>query len=312
MKKLALISGLPRSGSTLLCNLINSNSEFHATPTSGIIDSVRNIRSTFSHNINYKTQDRLELMGNMQNALKGFIEGYFYDKNIVFDKCRGWSNHLQLIDAIFGHSDTKIIWTYRNPVEIVNSIERQYQKTILLENSDESADAGAFITLDRRIGTYMNDNGLISYPVEILRDAIEMGYGNRIHFVSYYDLCTHTQQVMDGIHDFIGEDRFVYDTDNVKQTSFEFDGFYNYKFRHNIKEGEIKYSQTEMVLPQKYIDIINQRYFALNKFILEGDIETFLNIILNKEEIDNSTSETPVENYSEEKKEDNNNPFLIK
>jgi len=246
----------------------------------------------------------------MQHALKGFIEGYFYDKNVVFDKCRGWSNHLQLIDAIFGHSDTKIIWTYRNPVEIINSIERQYQKTILLENSDEAADAGAFVTLDRRIGTYMNDNGLVSYPVEILRDAIEMGYGHRIHFVSYYDLCNHTQQVMDGIHDFIGEERFTYDTDNVKQTSFEFDGFYNYKFRHDIKEGKISYSETKMVLPQKYIDIVNQRYNALNNFILHNDVEGFLNIILNKEIVDDNTPDEPEDKQDDSGNSDN--PFLIR
>lgn len=307
MKKLSLIAGLPRSGSTLLCNLLNSNQKFYSTPTSGVIDSVRNIRSTFSHNVNYKAQNRLELMDNMQHALKGFIEGYFFDKEVVFDKCRGWSNHLQLIDAIFKNNDTKIIWTYRNPVEIINSIERQYQKTILLENADEASDAGAFATLDRRIGTYMNENGLISYPSEILRDAIEMGYGHRIHFVAYYDLCNHTQQVMDGIHDFIGEERFAYDTENVKQTSFEFDGFYNYKFLHNIKEGEIKYSETKMVLPQKYVDIVNQRYAPLNNFILNGDIEGFLNIILHKEELQDNENEKPQENNPGP----SDNPFLV-
>lgn len=301
MRKLSLISGLPRSGSTLLCNLLNSNSEFHATPTSGVIDSVRNIRASFSHNVNYKAQDRLELMENIKHALRGFIDGYFFDKEVVFDKCRGWTNHLQLLDAIFDNNDTKIIWTYRNPVEIVNSIESQYQKTILLENTDEAADSGAFMTLDRRIGTYMNENGLISYPVEILRDAIEMGYGHRIHFVSYYDLCNHTQEVMNRIHDFIGEERHEYDIDNLKQTSFEFDGFYNYKFMHKIKEGKIEYSNSQMVIPQKYIDIVNQRYDALNRLIFEGDVEGFLNIVLSKNDNKDENSDNG----------ESNNPFII-
>jgi sulfotransferase len=60
MKKLHLIAGLPRSGSTLLCNILNMNPNFYATPTSPLIDVIRNIRSTFSHNVTFKTQNRLE------------------------------------------------------------------------------------------------------------------------------------------------------------------------------------------------------------------------------------------------------------
>lgn len=306
MRKLTLIAGLPRSGSTLLCNLINSNPKFHSTPTSGVIDVLKNIRSTISHNASFKTQNRLDLMDNIQQGLKGFLEGYFHDKEVVFDKCRGWSNNIQLLDSILGHSDTKIIWTYRNPVEVVNSIEAQYQKTILLENVDESAAPAAFMTLDRRIGTYIGEGGLISHPVEILKDAIEMGYGDRILFISYYDLCNHTQQVMDMIHDFTGEDRYEYDTKNLKQTVHEYDGIYNYKFMHKIKEGEVKYSQTKMVLPQKYIDIVSQRYAPLNDFVLKGDIENFLNIILPKNEQSVETKK-PQDNSGS-----SDNPFLIK
>lgn len=287
MRKLNLIAGLPRSGSTLLCNLLNSNPHFHATPTSGVIDVVKNMRSTFSHNPSFKTQNRLKLMDNMQNGLKGFIDGYFANEEVVFDKSRGWSNNLQLIDAIFGNEDTKIIWTYRSPVEVVNSIERQYQKTILLENADEAAAPMAFMTLDRRVGTFIGEGSIVSHPVEILRDAIEMGYGDRVFFLSYYDLCNNTQQVMDMLHDFIGEERYEYDTKNLKQTVFEFDGIYNYKFMHKIKEGEIKYSETKMVLPQKYVDIIEQRYAPLNNFILKGDVEGFLNIIIDYDNEEN-------------------------
>lgn len=35
MRKLSLVSGLPRAGTTLLCQILNSNPTFHVTPTSG-------------------------------------------------------------------------------------------------------------------------------------------------------------------------------------------------------------------------------------------------------------------------------------
>ena len=70
MKKLNLIAGMPRSGSTLLCNLLNMNPEFHATATSPVIDVLGNMRSTFSHNTTFKTNDRLKQYKSMQNSIK--------------------------------------------------------------------------------------------------------------------------------------------------------------------------------------------------------------------------------------------------
>ena len=49
MNKFNLIAGMPRSGSTLLCNLLNMNPEVHATATSPVMDVISNMRSTFSH-----------------------------------------------------------------------------------------------------------------------------------------------------------------------------------------------------------------------------------------------------------------------
>lgn len=303
MRKFNIVAGLPRAGSTLLCQILNSNPKFHVTPTSATIDMLRNMRSTFSHNPTFKSQNRLELLKNIQMGLRGFLEGYFYDSDVVFDKCRGWSNNISLLDTILGHNETKIIWCYRDPVEIVGSIEAQYQKTILLENVDESVAAGAFATLDRRIGTYINGDGIVSYPVEILRDALEMGYGHRIMFIKYIDLTTQTQEVMDSIHNFMGEEKYAYDLKNVKQTTWENDGTYNYKFMHQIKEGEITYKRSDITLPSKYVQVINERFYALNKMIIEGDSSVFMGISQQPES-------QPQDNSTEGIKE-NENPFII-
>ena len=188
MEQIHLIAGLPRAGSTLLCQILDSNPEFHVTPTSGVLDMIRTMRSNFSQNPSWRAQDRLKIYENMKMGMKGFIEGFFYDRKIVFDKNRAWTSNIQLLDTIMENENAKVIWLYRNPVEVVSSIEAQYQKTILLENMDESSAPGAFLTLDRRIGTYVNPEGLISFPVESLKDALEMGYANRILFVKYFDL----------------------------------------------------------------------------------------------------------------------------
>lgn len=306
MEQLHLISGLPRAGSTLLCQILDSNPEFHVTPTSGVLDMIKTMRSNFSQNPTWRAQNRMDIYENMRLGMKGFIDGFFYDRKIVFDKNRAWTSNIKLLDSIMQDEKTKIIWLYRNPVEIVSSIESQYQKTILLENMDESSMPGAFATLDRRIGTYTNPDGLISFPIESLKDALEMGYSNRILFIKYYDLTNNTKEVMDAIHDFIGLARYDYDFKNITQRTFEFDGIYNYKFLHTIREGEIKYKKGDYQIEDKFVHAINERFAALNQLILTGDYTALLNLppLQTIEENTNQQSEVIMNEIK-------NNPFEI-
>jgi sulfotransferase len=269
MKKLNLIAGLPRSGSTLLCNLLNMNNRFHATATSPVIDVLANIRSTFSHNITFKTNDRLGQYNDMRAGLKGFIDGFYNEKEVVFDKCRGWSSHLLFLDTILGHRNTKLIWTYRDPVDVVSSIEKRHQQTVLLENTDQVSGID-LSTLASRVDLVINDGGIVAKPVWLLNDAYEMGYGDRILLVRYDDLTKYPQETLNKIHDFIGEDRFQYDENNfadLKQTTSEFDGLYNFKYSHNIKEGSVDYVKHDVMLPQYLIDKINHRFTWLSDLV---------------------------------------------
>ncbi len=284
MNKFNMVAGLPRAGSTLLCQILDSNPNFHVTPTSGVLDMLKVMRSTFSQNLAWRAQDRMKIYENMRMGMKGFVDGYFYDSNVVFDKNRAWTSNIKLIDEILQNENSKVIWLYRNPVEIVSSIEYQYQKTYLLENMDESAAPGAFATLDRRIGTYVNPDGLITFPVESLKDAIEMGYASRILFIKYYELTNHTQEVLDAIHDFIGEPKYEYDLKNVQQRTEEWDGIYNYKFLHKIREGEIKYKKGDFQVDEKFANAINQRFVSLNKLILEGDPSLLLGLNMSNDQ----------------------------
>ena len=266
MKKMHLIAGLPRSGSTLLCNLLNMNPKFHATPTSYTIDILRNIRSTFSHNVTAKTHDRLEEMEGIRKGMQGFMKGFYHDKDIVFDKSRGWTGNIELLDEILGHKETKIIWTYRDPVEIISSIEQRYKDTLLLESPDEQAGAN-FQQISNRVDNFINDGGIVAQPVWLLDNAYRMGYGDRIKLVKYWDLTNNPQETLDSIHEFIGEDSYDYSKENfrdLKQSTFEFDGMYNYKFMHTIKEGGVVYKKHDVNLPQDLIDKINMRMTWIN------------------------------------------------
>jgi sulfotransferase len=110
-----MIAGLPRSGSTLLCQILNMNPDFQATQTSPLAEMLNAQQSVFSHSPSFKAVDRMDYYDKFADAQKAFIKAYYSGDKIVFDKNRGWTNSLRNIDEIFDHSDSKVIWTYRGP-----------------------------------------------------------------------------------------------------------------------------------------------------------------------------------------------------
>ena len=58
MKKIFFNSSLPRSGSTLLQNLIAQNPDFYCTPTSGLADYLLGAKNTHSHSQAILSQDK--------------------------------------------------------------------------------------------------------------------------------------------------------------------------------------------------------------------------------------------------------------
>lgn len=272
MEQFHMIAGMPRSGSTLLCQILNMNPDFFATPTSPILDMVQAQQSCYSHNGGFKATNRLNSYDNFSKAQKAFLE-QFYDiegTKVVFDKNRGWPVHLLQLDAILQHSEAKILWTYRDPVQIICSMEARHRQIPLIQYIEESQNPGMFATLDRRVNNWINDNGIVAFPGWALHDAVEMGYGSRIHVVRYYDLCTQPQKTLNKIHDFLQLPRYDYDADDFKdlrQTTLELDTFYNYKYPHTIKEGEISLSSPTIELPQRYVDMINQRFAWVNQYV---------------------------------------------
>ena len=67
---------------------------------------------------------------------------------------------------------------------------------MLRENPEESSAPGASSTGNRRTGTFMYDSGIVRYPVEILRQGIEMGNGDRIIMDRCPEMPRNTQKIL--------------------------------------------------------------------------------------------------------------------
>lgn len=269
MKQLHLISGLPRSGSTLLCQILSMNPDFHATPTSPMLEMLTVQQSVFSHNGGFKALDRLAHYDDFADAQRAFLQQYYAKHDIVFDKNRGWPMHLMKLDEILDNEDTRIIWTYRKPLEVVASMESQHRKHPLIQYTDEQQNPGALGTMDARISHWIADAGILTVPASALHEAVHNGYEDRIKIIEYDSLCKNPQSTLDTIHDFLGIKEYKYDAKdwkNLKQKTIEFDNLYNYKFSHQITEGEIKHSQHDLTHLKAYEEILSKRYEWLDTY----------------------------------------------
>ena len=278
-----IVAGLPRSGSTLLCNLLNMNPSFHASSTSSLLSLIKSQHKTFSHSDTAKAENRLELQPRLAKAQKAFIESYCDYGKVYFDKNRDWPSFISQLDYILNNTDTKIIWCYRHPLDIIASMENTHQKTILLEYTDDLVKNDAMNTLSKRVNTWIQDEGIISRSVNYLQDAIEQGYSDRIAIIRYSDIYTDPQLTLDTIHSFIGESYYNYSNKDFKdliQTTEEADTLYNYKYPHKIKEGVINPPKPRS-LPDTYTEeIVNQYKWIIDHCKEEPEINKVSNQLI--------------------------------
>ena len=54
-------SSMPRSGSTLLQNILGNNPDFYATPTSGLVEMLLCSRKQYTHSPSFKAQNEEEM-----------------------------------------------------------------------------------------------------------------------------------------------------------------------------------------------------------------------------------------------------------
>jgi sulfotransferase len=120
-KKYHFIAGLPRSGSTLLASILAQNPRFHASGTSGIMDVMFNVRNVWDNLIEFKATPNEE---GKKRVLGGILESYYsdIDKPIVFDKCRGWLQYVEMAEYAMGEK-AKILVPVRDMRDVVASFK---------------------------------------------------------------------------------------------------------------------------------------------------------------------------------------------
>lgn len=126
MKKLFFLSGLARSGSTLLGSILNQHRAVHVTPTSPTLDLICSMSNTLEHVDTQYTIDKDTLS---YNVISSILESSYkhIQKPIVFDKHRGWPRNLSVAQQFIDHKFIGIV-TYRPVPEIITSFIKLFDK----------------------------------------------------------------------------------------------------------------------------------------------------------------------------------------
>jgi sulfotransferase len=214
MKVFHFISGLPRSGSTLIANILKQNPEIHGESVSSLASLVGTINANwnqFESNQEYKNPPA------KTGVLTGVLQGYYshIDKNIIFDKDRGWIPLIPVIESVI-QRQVKIIVCVRNPAEILTSFERlRKENPLFFTRADQQLKESSNIA--SRAYYYAGPDGAMGMAHRHIKDAIIMGYLDRFLFVDYNRFCNSPRSQMKRIYEFFELTEFAHDFDNISQ-----------------------------------------------------------------------------------------------
>lgn len=210
---LHFVAGLPRSGSTALVSLMTQNPRIFSAPISGLCGMFSGI---------YANWDKDDFHREYPNraakvrVLRGILDTYHEtDRPVILDKDRGWVSRIAMLEAVL-ERPVKVLLPVRPLAEVLASFEA-LRRQDPLELTGADADQGAGSTIATRAQYFAGPGGPLGMAYNGMKDAVTLGYLDRLLFVDYGKLTSSPKRELARIHDFLGEPSFEYDVNNVRQ-----------------------------------------------------------------------------------------------
>jgi len=238
-KRIYFLAGLPRSGSTLLANILAQHPDIYVTPTSGIVDMLVHVRNAWDQNDAFQATERTLNETLKERVMRAMLEAYFShtERPICIDKNRFWAEFLEMAAGLVGgREQIKVIVTVRDLRDVLASFELLYRKTSAFgQVQTDPAVALKFKTAQGRVETFTDAAQPVGRAYLAIRDALTRGWLDRMHFVDYDDLTHRPKETLAGVYRFLGEKPHTHDFERVEQTTFEDDFVYGFKDLHRIR-----------------------------------------------------------------------------
>lgn len=266
-KKYYFISGLPRSGSTLLSAILKQNPNFY----SGISSSLYPLCSSTIETLSMVEDGMILSPKKINNILLGLFDSYYKDESeeIIFDTNRLWTSKLDMLSGIF--LDTKIICCVRNICWILDSFERIMSKNYYRSSSiirEKNKD-----NVFNRCDDMMDHNtGVVGKPFISLIEGYSK-YPELIHFVEYENFCKHPEDNMKKIYKFLKIPYFKHTYDNLIYHNNEIDKIISLDNLHTIK-SKVLFEKRKTILPKEIWGKYSKEANIIDGFCNKNNINT--------------------------------------
>lgn len=243
-KNIHFISGLPRSGSTLLSGILRQNPRFYANMSGPVCPLLYDIIGHMSGQNEYYVFISDE---QRKRILKGVVDNYYSEyKNadIIFDTNRLWCMNLSMVKTLFPES--RIIACVRDIPWIIDSVEQ-----LVHANSIKPASLFKYNpsgTVYSRVENILASDGFLGLPFSALKEACFGPHAASLLLVQYETLVTDPTKALDAIYDFIGEPHYRHDFNSVLLDNDEFDRRLGTNGLHRIR-SRVCYVKRETILP---------------------------------------------------------------
>ncbi len=234
-QRILYVTGLPRAGSTLLCQLLGQHPQIyspgHSSPLSQVFNTLRAQLSDDPFFLSQLDVDFDLTYTRLINAYRGFITGWFAetDRPVVVDKNRGWLRMIEtvaLLDPQF-----RMLVCVRDLRQVYGSIEAQHQKTLLLDFPDHMPPHAAYERADALFGK----EGVIGGPLKsieyLLQDA-PPALRERVGFVAFEALMSDPVETMRLLYRWLDLPPAPFDPQQLTVRPHESDSYYRWKYRH--------------------------------------------------------------------------------
>jgi sulfotransferase len=248
------LSGLPRSGNTLLSAILNQNPDIYSSPISPVSELMWNYKgSYYTEAINRNKENKLR----SETFLSSFIDNFYKDieKSTIIDREKMWGTpgNLELIKEYIT-PNPKIIFTVRNVLDIIASfvkMDAEYIKKDIANNEYFFSNYRSYT--DSMSEHLMVPNGDIDKSLLSLAASFFPENKGIFHIVEYNDLVLKPEETMSGIYKFLELPEYQHNFNKIEKVEVDSDEAIGLpKSLHEIRNS-LSQSTTNLDILSDYI-----------------------------------------------------------
>jgi sulfotransferase len=176
--------------------------------------------------------------------VRGLFDNYHNGAEVAFNTNRGWGLLLSTVKAVY--PEAKVLMCVRDIGWILDSFEVLQRKNPMSFTSMFSVDENTNVYT--RCEALLGTGRTLGFAYQALRQALVSEHKSSIMLIDYDTLASRPEWVMKAVYNFIGEQYFEHDFDNVAASYDEFDEDVQLPGLHTTRP-QVSLQKRETILP---------------------------------------------------------------